>query len=111
MSGLMMGLSRERDQVLMPEIEAFADISDYIEEPVRVYSSRIADATGVCRILASRPDILIVDEALSVGDSVFRQNCYAELRILKSEGHHAAAGLIAPVIWSNTATAPFSSKW
>ncbi len=39
MSGLMMGLSREEIERLMPEIEAFADIGDYIEEPVRIYSS------------------------------------------------------------------------
>ncbi len=49
MSGLMMGLSREEIERLMPEIEAFADIGDYIEEPVRIYSSGMQMRLGVRR--------------------------------------------------------------
>ncbi|MEI4920811.1 ABC transporter ATP-binding protein, partial [Klebsiella pneumoniae] len=76
MSGLMMGLSREEIERLMPEIEAFADIGDYIEEPVRIYSSGMQMRLAFAVATASRPDILIVDEALSVGDSRFQAKCY-----------------------------------
>ncbi len=79
MSGLMMGLSREEIERLMPEIEAFADIGDYIEEPVRIYSSGMQMRPAFAVATASRPDILIVDEALSVGDSRFQAKCYARI--------------------------------
>lgn len=86
MSGLMMGLSREDISVLMPDIEKFADIGDYIDQPVRIYSSgmqmRLAFAVATC----SRPDILIVDEALSVGDSRFQAKCYARIAEFKAQG-------------------------
>lgn len=86
MSGLMMGLSRDDIQALMPEIEKFADIGDYVDQPVRIYSSgmqmRLAFAVATC----SRPDILIVDEALSVGDSRFQAKCYARIAEFKAQG-------------------------
>jgi len=86
MSGLMMGMSRDEISFLMPEIEKFADIGDYIEQPVRIYSSgmqmRLAFAVATC----ARPDILIVDEALSVGDSRFQAKCYARIAEFKAQG-------------------------
>lgn len=86
MSGLMMGLSRDDITRLMPEIEQFADIGDYIEQQVRIYSSgmqmRLAFAVATC----TRPDILIVDEALSVGDSRFQAKCYARISEFKKQG-------------------------
>lgn len=86
MSGLMMGLSREEIERLMPEIEAFADIGDYIEEPVRIYSSGMQMRLAFAVATASRPDILIVDEALSVGDSRFQAKCYARIADFKKQG-------------------------
>ncbi|HGZ2173601.1 TPA: O9 family O-antigen export ABC transporter ATP-binding subunit, partial [Escherichia coli] len=86
MSGLMMGLSREEIERLMPEIEAFADIGDYIDEPVRIYSSGMQMRLAFAVATASRPDILIVDEALSVGDSRFQAKCYARIADFKKQG-------------------------
>lgn len=86
MSGLMMGLGREEIERLMPEIEAFADIGDYIEEPVRIYSSGMQMRLAFAVATASRPDILIVDEALSVGDSRFQAKCYARIADFKEQG-------------------------
>lgn len=110
MSGLMMGLSREEIERLMPEIEAFADIGDYIEEPVRIYSSGMQMRLAFAVATASRPDILIVDEALSVGDSRFQAKCYARIADFKSRAPRCCWFPTAPGISSNTATAPSSSK-
>jgi lipopolysaccharide transport system ATP-binding protein len=79
MAGQLMGLSTEDIQVLMPQIEAFAEIGEYIDSPVRVYSSgmqmRLAFSVATC----VRPDILIVDEALAVGDVFFQQKCFQRI--------------------------------
>ncbi|WP_058914167.1 ABC transporter ATP-binding protein [Entomohabitans teleogrylli] len=86
MSGLMMGLNRDEISALMPEIEAFADIGDYIDQPVRIYSSGMQMRLAFAVATASRPDILIVDEALSVGDSRFQAKCYARIADFKKQG-------------------------
>ncbi|WP_020651807.1 ABC transporter ATP-binding protein [Massilia niastensis] len=79
MAGQLLGLAVEDIHARMPEILAFADIGDYIDQPVRVYSSgmqvRLAFAVATC----VRPDILIVDEALAVGDVFFQQKCFARI--------------------------------
>jgi ABC-type polysaccharide/polyol phosphate transport system ATPase subunit len=70
------GLTGEQIQAIEPQVEAFAEIGQFIDEPVRTYSSgmyvRLAFATAVHVI----PDILIVDEALAVGDVFFQQKCF-----------------------------------
>lgn len=86
MSGLMMGLTRDRVTQLMPEIEAFADIGHYIDQPVRVYSSGMQMRLAFAVATASRPDVLIVDEALSVGDSRFQAKCFARIAEFKKAG-------------------------
>lgn len=75
LNGSMRGYSRSEMAVKVSEIEAFADIGDYIAQPIKTYSSgmlaRLAFAVMVC----FKPEILIVDEALSVGDVFFQQKC------------------------------------
>ena len=73
MSGQLLGLTVEEIAQLMPDIEAFAEIGDYIDQPVRVYSSGMQVRLAFSVATAIRPDILIVDEALSVGDKYFSQ--------------------------------------
>jgi len=70
----------------MPEIEAFAEIGDYIDQPVRVYSSGMQMRLAFSVATAHRPDVLIVDEALSVGDAYFQHKSFARIREFRERG-------------------------
>ncbi len=82
----ILGLSNSRFDSVLPEIEAFADIGEFIDHPVKTYSSgmfvRLAFAVQAC----VDPDLLIVDEALAVGDIFFRIRCYERLERLRQKG-------------------------
>jgi lipopolysaccharide transport system ATP-binding protein len=80
MSGQLMGMSVEEISTLMPEIEAFAEIGEYIDQPVRIYSSGMQVRLAFSVATAVRPGILIVDEALAVGDVFFQQKCFERIR-------------------------------
>jgi lipopolysaccharide transport system ATP-binding protein len=79
MAGQLLGYSMEEIASLMPAIEAFADIDDYIDQPVRVYSSGMQVRLAFAVATASRPDVLIIDEALSVGDAAFQRKCFQRI--------------------------------
>ncbi len=80
MAGQLLGYSVEELDRLMPEIESFAEIGDYIDQPVRVYSSGMQMRLAFSVATARRPDILIVDEALSVGDTYFQHKSFDRIR-------------------------------
>jgi lipopolysaccharide transport system ATP-binding protein len=86
MSAALMGLSRQETENLLPEIERFAEIGAFIHQPVKTYSSgmyvRLAFATAV----ATDPQILIVDEALSVGDALFQHRCLRRIKQMQENG-------------------------
>ncbi len=86
MAGQLMGLSTAQMQALMPGIIEFAEMDEYIDEPLRVYSSgmqmRLAFSVATC----IRPDILIVDEALAVGDIFFQQKCFQRISAFVEAG-------------------------
>lgn len=86
MSGQLLGLSASEIEALMPKIEAFAEIGEYIEQPVRVYSSGMQMRLAFSVATAVRPDILIVDEALSVGDAYFQHKCFERIRGFRKQG-------------------------
>jgi len=86
MAGQLTGLSVEEISSLMPTIEAFAEIGDYIDQPVRVYSSGMQMRLAFSVATAKRPDILIVDEALSVGDAYFQHKSFDRIREFRKQG-------------------------
>ncbi len=86
MAGQLLGSSVEDISRLMPEIEAFAEIGDYIDQPVRVYSSGMQMRLAFSVATAHRPDVLIVDEALSVGDAYFQHKSFDRIRQFSQQG-------------------------
>lgn len=86
MAGQLLGYSVEEIACLMPEIEAFAEIGDYIDQPVRVYSSGMQMRLAFSVATAHRPDVLIVDEALSVGDAYFQHKSFERIREFRKQG-------------------------
>ena len=70
----------------MPDIEAFAEIGDYIDQPLRTYSTGMAVRLAFSVATARRPDVLIVDEALSVGDAYFAHKCIRRIREFQRGG-------------------------
>ncbi|OWS75709.1 sugar ABC transporter ATP-binding protein [Pantoea sp. VS1] len=86
MSGQLLGFSLEEIYQLMPGIEEFAEIGAYIDQPVRVYSSGMQMRLAFSVATAVRPDILIVDEALSVGDAYFQHKSFNRIREFSRAG-------------------------
>lgn len=86
MAGQLLGYGVDEITRLMPEIEAFAEIGDYIDQPVRVYSSGMQMRLAFSVATAHRPDILIVDEALSVGDDYFVHKSFSRIRQFREQG-------------------------
>jgi lipopolysaccharide transport system ATP-binding protein len=86
MTGQLLGFSLEEMGRLMPEIEAFAEIGDYLDRPLRVYSSGMQMRLAFSVATARRPDVLIVDEALAVGDAYFQHKSFARIRAYRDQG-------------------------
>jgi homopolymeric O-antigen transport system ATP-binding protein len=82
----LMGFSPEEIEKAMPEIESFAEIGAYFDEPVRTYSSGMQVRVMFAVATAWRPEILIVDEALSVGDAYFQHKSFNRIRELQEMG-------------------------
>ncbi|MDH6370978.1 teichoic acid ABC transporter ATP-binding protein [Paenibacillus sp. VTT E-133280] len=86
LNGLMMGFSREEIDIKMNDIIEFADIGEFIEQPVKIYSSGMFARLAFAVSINVEPDILIVDEALAVGDVRFQTKCIDKMKELKSKG-------------------------
>lgn len=86
LNGTMMGFSEKEIRERVPEILKFADIGDYVYQPVRTYSSGMFVRLAFAVAINIDPEILIVDEALSVGDVFFQAKCYHKFEEFKSMG-------------------------
>jgi len=80
------GVENSLSQSLISSVVSFAAIGDYINQPVRVYSSGMFVRLAFAIMVHLEPDILVIDEALAVGDAFFQRRCYARLRQLKQDG-------------------------
>lgn len=86
MNGTMMGYSRADMDKKLPEILEFADIGDFVYQPVKSYSSGMFVRLAFALAINVDPEILIVDEALSVGDIFFQAKCYRRMEELRNSG-------------------------
>jgi lipopolysaccharide transport system ATP-binding protein len=86
MAGQLLGMQVEEIEALMPQIEHFAEIGEAIDHPVRTYSSGMQMRLAFSVATARRPDILIVDEALSVGDAYFQHKSFDRIRSFRKAG-------------------------
>ncbi|WP_457750365.1 ABC transporter ATP-binding protein [Sulfurimonas sp.] len=82
----LMGFSKKEIEDVIDDIEAFAEIGEAFDEPVRIYSSGMQVRVAFAIATAYRPDILIVDEALSVGDAYFQHKSFAKIKTFQEEG-------------------------
>lgn len=86
LKGALLGLSKKRIEEITEGVIEFAEIGDFLYQPVKKYSSGMKSRLGFSINLCLNPDILVVDEALSVGDKGFAQKCIDKMNELKEEG-------------------------
>jgi lipopolysaccharide transport system ATP-binding protein len=86
LNGTVLGLTRREIEARFDEIAAFADIGEFIEQPVKSYSSGMYVRLAFAVAIHVQPDILVVDEALSVGDEAFQRKCYARIEKIRDDG-------------------------
>lgn len=100
MNAAVLGLSRQETDERFSSIEAFADIGNFIDQPVKTYSSGMQLRLAFAVSVSVDPEILIVDEALAVGDEAFQRKCFARIETIKQNGgtilfvNHGAQAII-----------------
>ena len=86
MNASVMGVSRDEISARFTDVVEFADIGDFIDQPVKTYSSGMFVRLAFAVAVHVQPDILVVDEALSVGDVAFQNKCMAKIQAIKESG-------------------------
>ncbi len=86
LNGEILGLSRAEVDSALPEIERFADIGEFLDRPVKTYSSGMYVRLAFSTAIHVQPDVLVVDEALAVGDAVFSNRCVRKFEEIKRRG-------------------------
>lgn len=98
--GALLGLTRQEVEAHFRHVVEFADIGDFIDRPVKTYSSGMYVRLAFAVAINVEPDILIVDEALAVGDEAFQRKCFAKIRQIRDAGatilfvSHSAATIV-----------------
>ena len=99
-NGRLIGLDQQEIEAKFEQIAAFADIGDFIDQPVKTYSSGMFIRLAFAVATSAEPDILVVDEALAVGDEAFQRKCYARIQGIQERGgtilfvSHAASSVV-----------------
>ncbi len=99
-NGKLLGLAKKEVEEKFKEIAAFADIGSFIDQPVKTYSSGMFIRLAFAVSTIIEPDILIVDEALAVGDEAFQRKCFARIKSIQERGgtilfvSHAASSVV-----------------
>ena len=98
MNAALLGLTRREAERLLPEVERFAEIGPFFEQSVKTYSSGMYVRLAFAIAASVEPDILVIDEALAVGDAVFQHRCLRRIKEFQERGatvllvsHDAAA--------------------
>jgi lipopolysaccharide transport system ATP-binding protein len=86
LNGTVLGLERREIEARFDDIAAFADIGDFIDQPVKTYSSGMYVRLAFAVAINVEPEILVVDEALSVGDEAFQRKCFARIQRIRESG-------------------------
>lgn len=86
MNASLLGLSKAETERLLPEIASFAEIGEFIHQPLKTYSSGMYIRLAFATAIAVSPQILIIDEALSVGDAVFQHRCTRRIKEMQEAG-------------------------
>ena len=86
LNGSIMGVSKKEMCARLPDIEAFADIGEYFDQPVKTYSSGMYVRVAFAAAIHVDPEILVIDEALGVGDAKFQHRCFERIRNFKEQG-------------------------
>ncbi|MBB5020520.1 lipopolysaccharide transport system ATP-binding protein [Chitinivorax tropicus] len=86
LNAMLLGMTREEVEVRFDKIASFADIGAHLDQPVKTYSSGMLVRLAFAVQVQIEPDILIVDEALAVGDALFQKRCFSRIEKLLSDG-------------------------
>jgi len=86
LNGAVLGLTREEVEARFDTIVAFADVGDFIDQPVKTFSSGMFIRLAFAVAINVEPEILVVDEALAVGDEAFQRKCYARIQRIRENG-------------------------
>lgn len=86
LNGTLMGFSKEEMKKRLPVIEAFADIGEFFDQPVKIYSSGMFVRVAFAAAINIDPDILVIDEVLAVGDAKFQHKCYQKILDFQTAG-------------------------
>jgi lipopolysaccharide transport system ATP-binding protein len=86
LNAVLLGLSLKEARETLPEIIAFSELGDFIDQPMRTYSSGMFVRLGFAVAVHVRPEILLVDEVLAVGDAEFQSKCFAHMERLRQSG-------------------------
>jgi homopolymeric O-antigen transport system ATP-binding protein len=86
MNAMLNGLSKQQTEQLLPQIAGFAEIGDFLYQPIKTYSSGMLVRLAFATAIVTEPAILIIDEVLAVGDAVFQHRCIRRIKEMQQNG-------------------------